>query len=169
MAAGKSTVGRLLADALSWELVDLDVLIARRAGRSVPEIFAERGEAAFREMEAEATREIADRLDMVLAAGGGWVQQPALLRSVRARSVVVWLRVSAPEAVRRARALEGERPLLAGPDPLGAAESLLRQRQSLYATADIVVETEGRTAADVADEIMERLKPQRRVHGGQEV
>lgn len=153
MASGKTAVGAELARRLGWAHVDLDREIERRAGRSVAEIFAADGEAAFRRMEAEATAEVAKRSGVVLSPGGGWITNPALAESLGPGTLTVWLRVSAGEAVRRAGAAPGERPLLAGPDPLGAARRLLEARTPLYARAGLAVETEGATPAGVAEEI----------------
>jgi shikimate kinase len=166
MAAGKTAVGRLLAAELGWDFLDLDRVIEEAAGRSVAAIFAEEGEAGFRAREAEATAVAARRLDAVLAPGGGWVLQPELMQSVRCDGVVVWLQVTAAEAVRRAWADGIERPLLKGPQPLERASDLLRQREALYRQADLVIDTTGRSARDVADEVLQLLGLERKQHGG---
>ena len=153
MASGKTAVGAELARRLGWAHVDLDREIERRAGRAVAEIFAGEGEAAFRRMEAEATAEVARRSGVVLSPGGGWITHPALLDSLGPGTLAVWLVVSPEEAVRRAGAVPGERPLLAVPDPLGAARRLLEQRTPLYARAGLAVETEGATPEGVAEQI----------------
>ncbi len=157
MGAGKTTVGRRLAERLGWRFVDLDEWIEERAGSSVPEIFARRGEAAFRKLEAEATRELAGERRLVLAPGGGWIVQPGLLDAMRPGSRIVWLRVSATEAVRRATSTGVERPLLAGEDPFRTAERLLAEREPSYRAADVSVETDGRGIEDITQEILVRL------------
>ncbi|HKJ91567.1 MAG TPA: shikimate kinase [Longimicrobiales bacterium] len=158
MAAGKSTVGRLLAQRLGWRFVDFDTEIEASAGRSIERIFAEEGEAAFRALEAELTRHVAEEHDAVLAPGGGWITQPALVRRLRDGSRMVWLRVSAQEAVRRAAADPIVRPLLEADDPLAEARRLLAAREPQYARADWIVDVDGRTPTDVAREISERLE-----------
>lgn len=157
MAAGKTTVGRRLAERLGYRFVDLDREVARRAGRSIPEIFRREGEAAFRRLEAEATRAV-DRLDrVVVAAGGGWMARPEL--SDRWPDAVrVWLKVGAGEALARLSGSLATRPLLAGErDPETAARRLLAAREAAYARAELAVETEGRSPERVVEEILLRL------------
>ncbi len=156
MAAGKSTVGRLLAQRLGWSFVDLDATIERNAGLSVAEIFAEQGEPVFRRLETEATRSLAGRRGLVLAPGGGWFLRPENRAALSASARTVWLRVTAEEAVRRSGAASGERPLLAGDDPLRRAAALLAEREPTYGTADWIVDTSGRSVDEIADEIAER-------------
>lgn len=154
MAAGKTVVGRELARRLRWEHLDLDRAIERREGRSVAQIFAEDGEARFRELEVEATAAAAERSSVVISPGGGWITRPELLEALGPGTLSVWLRVSADEAVRRASASPGVRPLLAGPDPLAAARALLAVREPLYARADVHVWTDARPRNDVIAEII---------------
>ncbi len=160
MAAGKSTVGARLAERLGGRFVDLDDLIEARAGRTIAEIFAAEGEAAFRRLEAEATADLAAaaaRGLLVIAPGGGWVAEPGLLDTVREGSVVVWLRVSAEEAVRRAASSGVTRPLLDAADPLRAARALLAAREAEYRKADFAVETDGRDVVEVVTDVVARL------------
>jgi shikimate kinase len=158
MAAGKTAVGAELARRLGWAHLDLDREIERREGRAVAAIFAAEGEARFRELEARATAELASHGRVVLSPGGGWIGGAGNLEALGAGTLSVWLRVSPEEAVRRAGAAPGERPLLAGPDPLEAARRLLEARAPLYARADVQVDTEGRSPAEVADIIATEVR-----------
>jgi shikimate kinase len=158
MAAGKTETGAELARLLGWAHVDLDQEIERRAGRRVAEIFAAQGEARFREMEAEATREAARRSGIVLSPGGGWITRAENLEALGAGTLSVWLQVPPEEAVRRAAATPGERTLLSGPDPLGAARRLLAERAPLYARAALHLSTEHRSPAQVAAIIANELR-----------
>ncbi|HEY0014777.1 MAG TPA: shikimate kinase [Longimicrobium sp.] len=158
MCSGKSAVGAALARRLGWTHLDLDREIEREAGRTVREIFATDGEAAFRRMEAEATARIARRTGVVLSPGGGWVTNPALLDALGPGTLCVWLRVSPEEAVRRSAAAPGERPLLAGTDPLAAIRRLLGERERFYARADVEVLTDGRSVDALADQINDVIR-----------
>ena len=158
MAAGKTAVGAELARRLGWAHVDLDREIERREGRSVAAIFAAEGEARFRELEARATVDVAARSGVIVSPGGGWITGAGNLEALGAGTLSVWLRVSPEEAVRRAGGAPGERPLLAGPDPLAAARRLLEARAPLYARADVQVDTGGRSPAQVADIIETELR-----------
>ncbi|MCI0432403.1 MAG: shikimate kinase [Gemmatimonadetes bacterium] len=158
MGAGKSTIGRRLAEVLGWRFVDLDQEIERRTGRSVPEIFQSVGETGFRSVEGEAAREALESTEVVIAPGGGWAAQPRALEGLPADSRTVWLRVSAREAVRRVVGDPVIRPLLEEPDPVAAAERLIHDREPAYRKSDIIVDVDGRDPTDIVDEIRERVK-----------
>jgi shikimate kinase len=158
MASGKTTIGRLVADRLGWGFVDFDSEIEQRTGTSVPDIIRRYGEPEFRALEAELTREVADLEQVVLAPGGGWITQPELLEYFGEETLVVWLRISPEEAVRRARADLSKRPLLVAPDPVARARLLLREREPLYRMADVAIDVDGRDAEGIADEIVGMLE-----------
>ena len=147
--AGKSTLGRKAARQLGVEFIDLDAEIERVERRTVAEIFAGEGEAYFRERERALTESLRARPSMVLAPGGGWAAQPGNAALLRPPGRIVYLRVSARTAVRRMGLGVQRRPLLAGPDPVAALEALLERRAAVYATADVVVETERRTQQQI--------------------
>lgn len=159
MAAGKSTVGRLLAETLGWSFLDFDEEIVRREGRTVAQIFREQGEAAFREMEARLTAALSSVRRTVLAPGGGWVLRPGNLQHLPHGTRTVWLRVSAEEAVRRARAAGTDRPLLdSADDPVAAARRLLRIREPLYGRADFTLDVEDMTPAQIVSGIIRNVR-----------
>lgn len=133
------------------------------AGEPIAVLFARRGEAAFRDLEAEALRSaLADdaREGRVVACGGGILERAENRDRLRERCVVVWLRVSpATAAARLDRAARSERPLLAGARAMERLEALLTARQAAYeAAADAIVETDGRSAEAVADEAASRWR-----------
>jgi shikimate kinase len=109
-------------------------------------------------MEARLTAELSSLTRTVLATGGGWAAQPGLMEALPPGSAVVWLRVSPGQALRRLRDSPGQRPLLAGPDPLGALLALAEQRTHRYALADCTIDVDARPAAAVAEEISEWLE-----------
>lgn len=157
MSAGKTTIGRLLADAQGWRFVDVDEEIVRRTGMSVAEIFRERGEAVFRRLESRLTARLCSLDCAVVAPGGGWIMAPMALERLPAGTLTVWLRVSPEEAVRRALGSGIGRPLLAGTDPLATARALLAVREPRYERADHTVHVDGRTPAEITAEIVHSL------------
>jgi 3-dehydroquinate synthase len=155
--SGKSAVAALVAAALGWRALDTDDMIQERSGRSIPDIFARDGEARFRELEAEALREAARQVDVVVATGGGIVQSAANRRLMADGGFVVCLE-GRPEVlwqrIREAGSSATERPLLAGPDPLGRIRVLKARRQPFYALADYTAHTDGIDLPQVAEEVV---------------
>jgi shikimate kinase len=138
---GKTTIGKAVARRLSRAFLDFDQEIERRSGMEVREIFRQRGEAHFRELELELTRELSSSEGMVLAPGGGWITQKAAVELLRSAGRIIYLRASPETVGRRLRRVE-TRPLLAGRDPVVALKELYEKRRELYETADVVIETE---------------------------
>ncbi len=158
---GKSTVARALAELLGFDCVDADDLIEERAGKSIAAIFADDGEAAFRDLESQVVRELAARLRTVVALGGGAVLREGNRIAIKAAGPVVWLIASVDSIAKRLAADEttaGRRPNLTAMGGRAEIESLLAQRTPVYRDcATLVVDTEGKTAAQVADEIKAAL------------
>lgn len=153
MAAGKTSVGRLVAERLEWPLIDLDAEVERVAGRPIPEIFRREGEEGFRELEARVTRELSLPERAVVATGGGWMARPGL-RSSWEDAVRIWLHVEAADVLARLGGELDSRPMLAGEPPEAAVRDLLEERRREYARAEIRVETTGRTTEEVAEEVL---------------
>jgi shikimate kinase len=157
MGSGKSTVGRRLAERLGWDFHDFDDEIERRAGCTIAQLFADRGEPAFRALEARVGAELLGCSRAVLAAGGGWAAQEGRMDALGADTFTVWLDVDAPTAVERVRR-EGEtRPLLQGDDPLLLADGLLRERERHYARARLRLDTRGASPGALVDAIVDHM------------
>ncbi len=150
--SGKSTVARLVAERLHATVVDIDTILARRAGKAITLIFAEQGESAFREMEQKEMAAALGQEPAVIAPGGGWAAQPGSLDGASERGFVVYLRARAETAAGRVDA-EGNRPVLSGEDPVERMRALLKQREPFYLKAAAQVDTERKTAEQVADEV----------------
>jgi shikimate kinase len=155
MGAGKSTVARALGERLGRRLVDTDSVIEARTGRTVREIFADDGEPAFRDLEAQVLADaLADPEPTVIAAAGGVVlrdENRAVLRSSGAR--VVWLAADPSVLLERVRS-GGHRPALDA-DPAGTLRRMHETREPLYReVADLIVSVDGRSVSDVVEAIL---------------
>lgn len=158
MASGKTNVGQILSRLIAWEFVDADEELVRRTGRSIPEIFQEDGEDAFRGLERSLIKELATGTNHVIAAGGGAFVDPENREQMLNNGLVVCLRAE-PETIHR-RIAEGvsggaeSRPLLAGTPPLERIKDLLAQRAESYAKAHHTIDTDQLTPEQVAEHIM---------------
>jgi shikimate kinase len=157
--SGKSTVGRLVAQALGAPLIDIDGLLVREMGMPVVQIFGMVGEAKFREMERDAVKAAQAGNPGVIVPGGGWAAQPGNLESAGTSCLVIYLKCLASTALRRSE--QGEaRPLLAGVDPLAKMRSLLEQREPFYLQAQHHVMAETAAPEGVADEVVKLARQQ---------
>ena len=155
MGAGKTTVGALVAARLGSSVRDTDHDVEATAGRPISEIFVDEGEDAFRALERAAVAEALATHDGVLALGGGAVLDPGT-RELLAGHDVVFLRVGLADAVKRVGLGTG-RPLLLG-NVRGRIKTLLDERTPVYeSVATLVVDTDGRSPEDVAEEIVAAL------------
>ncbi|WP_196106776.1 shikimate kinase AroK [Mycobacterium tuberculosis] len=155
--SGKSTIGRRLAKALGVGLLDTDVAIEQRTGRSIADIFATDGEQEFRRIEEDVVRAALADHDGVLSLGGGAVTSPGV-RAALAGHTVVYLEISAAEGVRRTGG-NTVRPLLAGPDRAEKCRALMAKRAPLYRrVATMRVDTNRRNPGAVVRHILSRLQ-----------
>lgn len=177
--SGKSTAGRLAAHELRAPFVDVDEAIQRRTGRSVPQIFAEDGEAAFRALERKEVLRVLAVLPSIVAPGGGWAAQPGNLEEATMRAIAVYLTTDPAVAAERVGREEREereerqgrqkrqsekeeaggrgeamRPLLGGGDLVARMRELLAQRERYYRLAQAAITTDGKTVEGVAHEIV---------------
>ncbi|MCA9929728.1 MAG: shikimate kinase [Anaerolineales bacterium] len=156
MGTGKTTVGKLLAAQLGYAFVDTDALIEQQVGRTIADIFAQLGEAAFRRMEAEVAAQLGERDRLVIATGGRLMLDPENVAALGRNGRIFCLIATPEEILNRVLADRGKRPLLAGDNPRGRIEVLLQVRAEKYGQFPQIV-TSGKTAAEVAAEIMELI------------
>ena len=156
MGSGKSSVGKRLAQALDLPFRDADDEVETAAGRSIPEIFEQLGEPAFRDGERRVIARLLEGPPIVLATGGGAFMNSETREIIKARSVSVWLKADLPVLAKRV-ARKDNRPLLTGKDPLAVLTEQAAVRYPAYAQADITVET-GDTPHQVSvDQVMRAL------------
>jgi shikimate kinase len=150
MGAGKSTVGRRLAEKLRWKFIDLDEEIERRAGRPIAAIFRENGEPHFRNLERLCLKDVSSYPHAVIALGGGAFIDPDNRDLAEATGLTVWLKVSFAKLAARVK-IDGTRPKFAGKDQ---AERLYQTRQPFYALAKVHVTTDDGTPETAVNEII---------------
>jgi shikimate kinase len=157
MGTGKTSVGRILAQNLGYAFIDLDKEIIKMAHSSISEIFAVKGEPAFRELESQMLSKATSRSNVVIACGGGIVLREENRSLLSDKAVVVWLQNSVETSVDRCN--DGTRPLLNVADTLDKAKELYAGRLRLYRSiAQLVVDSEIRNIEDIAGEIFSRIR-----------
>lgn len=157
MATGKSQVGQILAKRLGWAFYDTDAMIEQDTGFRVRQIFANKGEEAFRELEARTVSLVALLDKAVIATGGGVPLREDNMQELERNGVVVWLKASPETVLKRLGEHLDSRPLLKGPNPRQIAEDILNQRQKAYQRSRHQVDTDGLTPDQVAEKILELI------------
>ena len=140
MGAGKTTIGRRLAHALALPFVDADEAIVAAAGRSIEDIFAERGECEFRRGERQVIARLLDGPPHVLATGGGAFIDPRTRALMKERAISIWLKAPIDVLMKRVSKRD-HRPLLKEADPRAVMQRLMDERYPIYAEADLTIET----------------------------
>jgi shikimate kinase len=140
MGAGKTTIGRRLAQALALPFVDADEAIVAAAGRSIEDIFAERGECEFRRGERQVIARLLDGEPHVLATGGGAFIDPRTRALMKERAISIWLKAPLDVLMKRVTKRD-HRPLLKEDDPRAVMQRLMDERYPIYVEADLTVET----------------------------
>ena len=165
MGTGKTAVGRVLAEKLGKEFVELDLIIEQKAGKTISEIFCQDGEIQFREAEIETIKEVSRKKNTVIACGGGIVLNKINIDRLRNECIIVYLTASPQIILRRTLGDQNERPLLLDTEQLPRIRELLRYRKPFYErAADIKVNTSRLKVNSVAREIIERLKENESYH-----
>ncbi|MFC3122963.1 shikimate kinase AroK [Agaribacter flavus] len=157
MGAGKSTIGKHLADELHLEFFDSDQEIERRTGADISWIFDLEGEDGFREREENVIEELTDKQGIVLATGGGSVISKKIRNRLSARGIVVYLQTTIDKQVARTQR-DKRRPLLQNDEPETVLRELAEKRNPLYEdVADYIVETDDQSARSVANQIINKI------------
>ncbi|MBO9491551.1 shikimate kinase AroK [Endozoicomonas sp. G2_1] len=158
MGAGKSTIGRELADKLHLEFFDSDQEIERRTGADIAWVFDLEGEEGFRKREEAVIEDLSEKQGIVLATGGGSVISSHVRNRLSARGIVVYLETTIDKQVARTQR-DRRRPLLqTSEEPRSVLEKLAVERNPLYEdVADVIVQTDDQSAKVVANKIIERL------------
>ena len=153
MGSGKTTVGKVLADFLGCPFMDLDDLVVKKAGKSIPDIFAQDGEPAFRLLEAQVLRKTVEKYaesTAVLALGGGAVLAPASAALLHEKTVCIYLRATLDTLLARLAGETAGRPLADA-----SLADRLASREPIYEeTAHVIIDTDGLSPDEVADEII---------------
>ncbi len=166
MGCGKSTVGRRLADTTGHRFVDTDELVSESAGLPIPEIFANVGEAGFRQIESRVLAELIGVCGIVLATGGGIITRPENHPHLRALGVIAWLDAD-PDHLFERVSRNRRRPLLQTEDPRATFDELLARRRPIYeAVSDFRIDSTSLSHDDVARQILdEGMRAQARRFG----
>ena len=156
MGSGKTTVGRILAKHLGYGFVDTDDVIVQAAGKSINQLFAESGEAAFRQLESDVLAQVCAFTKLTIATGGGIVMRQENWSYLH-HGLIVWLDVPVELLYSRLQE-DSTRPLLHDVDPESKLRSLLEQRRSLYSQADLHIPISAEeTPEQIATKIMEKI------------
>jgi len=150
MATGKTTVGRLVAEKLDFDFIDTDELIEDRWGKRIAEIFSEEGEQAFRKKEEKIAAELVERQGLVIATGGGMMQNPSIVDAFKRRGQIYCLHASLDQILERiTRDKNGVRPLVQVDDPVQRIQEMMVMRQKVY-DQFIPIDTTDKTPEQVA-------------------
>ena len=159
MGTGKTAVGRHLADELHAPFIDVDTTIAKKAKKSIQDIFAAEGEPAFRDLESAVIAELAGQDKTVIATGGGALLDSKNRENLQKNGMLVCLTAKMGTLLERLKD-DLTRPLLAGENIERKVERLMKERQDIYSLCPVQVDTDGKTIAQVAREIIEKVSPQ---------
>ena len=159
MGTGKTVVGKVLAEKLGREFIELDNMIESKAGKNISDIFKKDGEIAFRELEIETIKTIAGRKNVIVACGGGLVLNKINIDRLKKECIIVYLTASFGTILKRTSDDAGKRPLLAVPDRGHQIKELLKFRRPYYRnSADIIINTSKMSIDTVVRRILEELE-----------
>jgi len=156
MGTGKTAVGRHVADELHVPFVDVDLTIAKKAGKSIQEIFASQGESVFRELESSVIAEVSGQDKTVIATGGGALLSSKNRENLQKNGMLICLTARMGTLLERLKD-DITRPLLAGEKLENKIERLMKERQDIYNLCPVQIDTDGKTIAKVAQEIIQKV------------
>ncbi|MCX8031254.1 MAG: shikimate kinase [Thermodesulfovibrionales bacterium] len=157
MGTGKSAIGKILAEKLSFHFYDIDKIIEEEQKMSINEIFKKYGETVFRDIEADIILRLSKLEKAVIATGGGAVLRDTNVINLREKGLLVCLTASAETIYERLKN-HTDRPLLQVKNPFEKIKELLNLREQFYKKADITINTENKTLEQIAGEILEKIK-----------
>jgi len=157
MGTGKTAIGRKLSRLLNMKLIDVDTEIEKSQKMTINEIFKKFGEPRFREIETEMIKRLSENENVIISTGGGAVLKQENTDALRKKGVIACL-MATPETILKRTSRNSNRPLLQVEDPLRRIEELLNFRRPFYEKADVIIDTEGKTPLQVAEEIIEKIK-----------
>lgn len=157
MGTGKTIVGKKLSRLLNMELIDVDSEIEKSENMTINEIFKRFGESRFREIETEMIKRLSEKNNVIISTGGGAVLKKENVDALRKNGVIVCL-LATPETILKRTSHTANRPLLKVEDPLKKIKELLDYRKPFYEKADIMIDTEGKTPSQIAEELVEKIR-----------
>jgi len=155
--SGKSTVGKAVAEQLSADFLDLDQVIERKQGMPVDRVFAEQGEPAFRQVEADTMASVLAGDPCIISPGGGWAAQPGEIERAKERGFLIYLKTMVTTAVERVK-LHDYRPLLMSDDPYTKMRELLAEREPFYEMADIEINNGSRPLEETVHDVLAAVR-----------
>ncbi len=157
MGTGKTAVGKELARLLNMKLIDVDTEIEKSEKMTINEIFKQLGEPRFREIETEMITKLSKDKNSIISTGGGAVLKQENMDILRRNGVIICL-TATPETILSRTSNSNDRPLLQVENPLKRIKGLLDFRKPFYERADVMIDTEGKTPLQIAEEIIEKVK-----------
>lgn len=157
MGTGKTEVGKELLRLTGFTLIDADEEIVKSQGMPITEIFRQFGEPYFRDIETKIIKEISKRKNAIISTGGGAVLKEENMSVLRENGIIICLFAS-PETIIKRTGNDNSRPLLQVEDPLKKIKELLDYRTPFYEKADVMIDTEGKSPFEIAEEILKRVK-----------
>jgi len=156
MGTGKTEVGKILSERLSFKLIDSDNVIEQEQKMSITDIFRQQGEAVFRDIESDVIKRLSEMDSAVISTGGGVVLRQDNIKNLRKKGIIVCLTATAETILKRVQD-NNDRPLLQVENPLQKINELLLVREPYYRNTDISIDTEGKGPEDIAREILKKL------------